>query len=247
MKISKHHITKIIPAKESVYLEGAKPRVNEFLFAWNVFKQFIKGFRTLHFAGPCITVFGSARFKDNHPYYKAAEHFGKHISELGFVTLTGGGPGIMEAANKGAFENGGTSVGINIKLPFEQHENPYLHKSVTIDYFFVRKTLLIKYSYAFIIMPGGWGTMDELFETLTLIQTKTINNFPVVLFGKKYFQPLMDYVEFMEAEGTISKEDLQLLLLTDDYNEAMNHIATYVKKNYKIKPRKRMWWLFEKR
>jgi uncharacterized protein (TIGR00730 family) len=237
----------IIPAKQSVYLDGARPRVNEFLFAWNVFKQFIKGFRALHFAGPCITVFGSARFKQDHPYYKMAEEFGKRIAQLGFVTLTGGGPGAMEAANKGAFENGGTSVGINIKLPFEQHENPYLHKSVTIDYFFVRKTLLIKYSYAFVIIPGGWGTMDELFETLTLIQTKMLNDFPVVLFGVTYFKPLMHYIKFMEDEGTISKEDLKLLLLTDNYDEAMQHIATYINKNYTIKPRKRMWWLLEKR
>jgi uncharacterized protein (TIGR00730 family) len=241
------HIEKVIPAQESIYLEGAKPRVNELLFGWSVFIQFIKGFRALHFVGPCITVFGSARFKEDHHYYKAAEEIGKHIAITGFTTLTGGGPGIMEAANKGAFENGGNSVGINIKLPFEQKENPYLHKSVTIDYFFVRKALLVKYSYAFIIMPGGWGTMDELFETLTLIQTKTINNFPVVLFGKKYFQPLIDYIKLMEAEGTISNDDLKLLLVTDSYHHAMEHIATYIKHNFKIKPRKRIWWLFEKR
>jgi predicted Rossmann-fold nucleotide-binding protein len=135
----KQLIEKIIPAKQSVYLEGPKPRVNELAFAWSVLKQFIKGFRALHFAGPCITVFGSARFKEDHPYYKNAQEFGKRIAATGFVTLTGGGPGVMEAANRGAFENGGTSVGINIKLPFEQKENPYLHKSVTIDYFFVRK------------------------------------------------------------------------------------------------------------
>jgi hypothetical protein len=247
LKEDKQHLEKIIPAKESVYLEGPKPRVNEFFFAWDIFKQFIKGFRALHFAGPCITVFGSARFKEDHPYYKAAQEFGKRIADTGFVTLTGGGPGIMEAANRGAFENGVSSVGINIKLPFEQHENPYLHKSVTINYFFVRKTLLVKYSYAFIIMPGGWGTMDELFETLTLIQTKTINNFPVVLFGTKYHQLLIDYIKAMEVEGTISSEDLKLLLITDDYDDAMEHIATYINKNFKVKPRKRMWWLFEKR
>ncbi|MCX6208519.1 MAG: TIGR00730 family Rossman fold protein [Bacteroidetes bacterium] len=240
-------LQRLIPAKEHIYLDGPKPRVNEFLFAWNVFRQFIKGFRALHFVGPCITVFGSARFKPNQSYYKMAEEFGKRIAQIGFVTLTGGGPGIMEAANKGAFENSGTSVGINIKLPFEQHENPYLHKSVTIDYFFVRKTLLIKYSYAFIIMPGGWGTMDELFETLTLIQTKIMNDFPVVLFGKTYHQSLMAYIELMTNEGTITKEDLKYLLLTDDYDEAMLHIATYINQNFKVKPRKRIWWLFEKR
>lgn len=243
----KPHIQQIIPPQKSVYLEGAKPRSYEFLFAWNVLLEFIKGFRTLHFAGPCITVFGSARFTENHMYYKAACEFGKRIAQMGFTTLTGGGPGTMEAANKGAFENGGKSIGVNIKLPFEQKENPYLHKSVTINYFFVRKTLLVKYSYAFIIMPGGWGTMDELFGTLTLIQTKTIHNFPVVLFGKEYYQPLMNYIEFMHQQGTISKEDLNLVLLTDDYTQAMQHIATYIKKNYVIKPRKKIWWLFEKR
>lgn len=237
----------IIPQKNHYYLDGPKPRVNEFWFAWDVLKQFIRGFRALHFVGPCITVFGSARFKENHEYYKMAQEFGKRIAQLGFTTLTGGGPGAMEAANRGAFENGGKSIGINIKLPFEQHENPYLHKSITIDYFFVRKTLLVKYSYAFIIVPGGWGTMDEMFETLTLIQTKIINDFPVVLFGKKYYQPLMDYIDFMENEGTISKEDLKYVLLTDDYNEAMNHISNYIKTNYKLKPRKVKWWLFEKR
>ena len=237
--------SRLIPAKKQVYLEGPKPRINELAFAWNVLKEFIKGFRALHYIGPCITVFGSARFKENNEYYQAATEFGKRIADMGFVTLTGGGPGIMEAANKGAFENGGKSVGINIKLPFEQHENPYLHKSVTIDYFFVRKTLLIKYSYAFIIMPGGWGTMDELFETLTLIQTKSITNFPVVLFGKKYFQPLFDYIGMMGDEGTISKEDLNHILLTDDYDEAIAHISSYIKENYIVKPRKKIWWFLE--
>lgn len=154
---------RIIPARESVYLDGPKPRINEFLFAWSVFRQFIKGFRTLHFVGPCITVFGSARFKEGDRYYEAARAFGKRIAALGFTTMTGGGPGIMEAANRGAFENGGSSVGCNIKLPYEQHPNPYMHKWLTFDYFFIRKVVLVKYSYAFIIMPGGFGTMDEFF------------------------------------------------------------------------------------
>ncbi len=238
---------RIIPAKEQVYLDGPKPRMYELGFAWKVFKQFINGFRTLHFVGPCITVFGSARFNEQHEYYLAAQAFGKEIANLGFATMTGGGPGIMEAANRGAFENGGISIGCNIKLPFEQKINPYVTKSVTFDHFFTRKVLLLKYSYAFIIMPGGFGTMDEFFETLTLIQTKTINNFPVVLYGKKYFQPLLDYIQFMADEKTISTEDMKLVLLTDDINEAMNHITTYIKTNYTIKPRKKLWWLFEKR
>lgn len=237
---------RIIPPTAQVYLDGPKPRINELLFAWQVFTQFIKAFRFLHFLGPSVTVFGSARFAETHPHYKAAQEMGKRIAQLGFVTLTGGGPGIMEAANRGAFENNGMSVGVNIKLPFEQHPNPYVHKSITLDYFFIRKVMLVKYSYAFIIMPGGFGTMDEYFETLTLVQTKTINDFPIVLFGKAYFQPLYDYCHFMVKEGTISPEDMKLVLLTDSYEEAMEHIGTYVRKNYTVRPRKKLWWFLEK-
>jgi uncharacterized protein (TIGR00730 family) len=237
----------LIPSKEQVYLEGPKSRSYEFFFAWRVFRQFIKAFRNLHFVGPCITVFGSARFREDHPYYIKAREFGKKIAELGFTTMTGGGPGIMEAANRGAYESGGMSVGCNIQLPFEQKENPYMQKSVLFEHFFVRKVVLIKYSYAFIILPGGFGTLDELFETLTLVQTKSIQNFPVVLFGKEYHQPLLEYIEYMAEQGTISKEDMKLVLVTDDTEEAMNHIRNYINTNYKIKPRKRFWWLFEKR
>ncbi len=238
---------RIIPAKESVYLDGPRPRINEFLFAWSVFRQMIKGFRTLHFIGPCITVFGSARFTEGHKYYEASREFGKRIAELGFVTMTGGGPGVMEAANRGAFENGGVSVGCNIKLPFEQHPNPYMNKWITFDYFFIRKVLMVKYSYAFIIMPGGFGTMDEFFETLTLAQTKVIYDFPIVLFGKEYFQPLMTVIDAMAEKGTISETDKKLMLLTDDMDEAMQYIQAYIAKNFKVKPRKSLWWLFEKR
>ena len=238
---------RIIPAKESVYLDGPRPRINEFLFAWSVFRQFIKGFRTLHFLGPCITVFGSARFTEGHKYYEAAREFGKRIAQLGFTTMTGGGPGIMEAANRGAFENEGVSVGCNIKLPFEQHPNPYMNKWLTFDYFFIRKVLMVKYSYAFIIMPGGFGTMDEFFETLTLAQTKVIYDFPIVLFGKEYFQPLITVIDAMAEEGTILPTDKKLLLLTDDMDEAMQYIQAYIAKNFTVKPRKRLWWWFEKR
>lgn len=236
---------RIIPAKEPVYLDGPRPRMNELRFAWEVFVQFIKGFRTLHFVGPCITVFGSARFKEDHPYYQKAMEMGKMIAELGFTTMTGGGPGIMEAANRGAFENGGRSVGCNIKLPFEQHANPYVHKSITIDYFFIRKVLLVKYSYAFIIMPGGFGTMDELFETITLVQTNVIYDFPIVLFGKEYYQPLMEVIDKMIEQGTIAAKDKQLILLTDDINEAMQFILVYIKKTFTIKPHRHKWWLME--
>jgi uncharacterized protein (TIGR00730 family) len=237
----------IIPPKEHIYLDGPKSRGYELLFAWRVLMQFMKGFRTLHFVGPCITVFGSARFKEDHPYYIKAREIGKRIAETGFTTMTGGGPGIMEAANRGAFENGGQSVGCNIQLPFEQKANPYVQHSVTFEHFFVRKTLLVKYSYAFIIMPGGFGTMDEFFEIITLVQTKTINVFPIVLIGKAFYQPLMETLEEMAVQGTIAKADLNLMLVTDDVDEAMNHISHYISTNYKIKPRRRHWWLFEKR
>lgn len=238
---------RIIPAKESVYLDGPKPRINEFFFAWSVFRQMIYGFRNLHFLGPCITVFGSARFKEGHAYYEAAREFGKRIAAMGFTTMTGGGPGIMEAANRGAFENGGESVGCNIKLPFEQHPNPYMQKWITFDYFFIRKVLLVKYSYAFVILPGGYGTMDEMFETITLIQTRVITNFPIVLYGKEYFTPLMEAIDTMVEKGTISAKDKDLMLLTDDIDEAMQYISAYIAKNFKVKPRKRLWWLFERR
>jgi uncharacterized protein (TIGR00730 family) len=238
---------KIIPGKEQVYLDGPKSRGYELAFAFRVFKQFIKGFRNLHFIGPCITVFGSARFKDDNPYYLQAVEFGKRIAEMGFTTMTGGGPGIMEAANKGAYENGGLSVGCNIQLPFEQHLNPYVHKAVTFEHFFVRKVLLVKYSYAFIIMPGGFGTMDEFFETLTLVQTKSLTQFPIVLFGKEYYRELMEAMNDMAERGTISKEDMNLVLFTDDHTEAMEHIKQYITSNYKVRPRKKLWWLFEKK
>lgn len=203
--------------------------------------------RNLHFVGPCITVFGSARFKEGSPYYEKAREVGRAIAEMGFTTMTGGGPGIMEAANRGAFEAGGRSVGCNIKLPFEQSPNPYMQTSITIRYFFIRKVLLLKYSYAFVVLPGGWGTMDEMFETLTLVQTGVIHNFPVVLMGKDYYQPLMDYLHFMAEQKTISESDLQYIKLTDDIEEAMAHIRAYILDNYQVKKRNRpAWWLFEK-
>lgn len=225
---------RIVKRKQHIYLDGPRSRVAEFSFVWNVFRQLFKGIRTLHFVGPCITVFGSARFKEDQQYYLAARELGKHIAEMGFTTMTGGGPGIMEAANRGSFENNGKSVGVNIQLPFEQKPNPYVQTSITFEHFFIRKTLLIKYSYAFIIMPGGFGTMDELFETLTLIQTKTISQFPIVLFGKSYFESLWSYMEFMAEQGTISRDDLALVLLTDDVHEAIKHIKSYISTNYKV-------------
>ena len=238
----------ISPAKEPLFLEGPQSRGFELSFALKVFWQTIMGNRSLYFVGPCITVFGSARFKEDHPYYAAAREFGKRIADAGLTVMTGGGPGIMEAANRGAFENNGASVGCNIRLPFEQLPNRYMHKWITFDYFFLRKGMMLKYSYAFIVMPGGFGTMDEFFSTLTLIQTKSITQFPMVLFGKEFYKPLMETIELMKREGTISEADLSLVLFTDDIDEAMRHINLYLSSNYDIrKKRKHVWWLFERR
>ena len=189
--------------------------------------------------GPCVTVFGSARFKEDHEYYKLARQVGSKISEMGFTVMTGGGPGIMEAANRGAKDVNGKSVGVNIELPFEQHENPYVDKFVTIKYFFVRKVLLFKYSYAFVVLPGGMGTMDEMFEALTLIQTKKAQDFPVILVGKSYWKDLIELLDNMVVAGTISKEDLKLLIVTDEVSEVVNHIYEYVSTKVIAKHKKR--------
>ena len=238
----------LINQREYVFLEGPKSREFELSFAFSIFWQFIKGFRALHLVGPCVTVFGSARFKEGHIYYEQAREVSRRIStDLGLTIMTGGGPGIMEAANRGAFEAKGRSVGCNIVLPHEQGHNPYMDKWVLIKYFFVRKVLLIKYSYAFVVLPGGVGTMDELFETLTLIQTGTIHNFPVVLMGKSYYAPLITMLEDMVKAGTISPEDLDLLKITDDSTEAVAHISQYITKNYQIRRKsKPLWWLLER-
>ena len=231
---------------ESEYLEGPKSRSSELWFTIKMVSQFIRGFRKLHFVGPCVTVFGSARFLPDHRYYQMAEAMGALISKTGFTVMTGGGPGIMEAANKGAFNAGGTSVGCNIRLPQEQKPNAFMHEWVTLDYFFVRKFLLLKYSYAFVVFPGGWGTMDELFETLTLVQTGMIHHFPVVLMGKEYYQPLMEYLDLMLQWGTISKADLNYVTLTDDPQQAIAHLEIYIRDYYKVKKRKGFWILGER-
>lgn len=210
--------------EEIVFLKGPQSRWKDFKFTIKVMREFIRGFRTFHFVGPCVSVFGSARFKEDHPYYKVTEQLSGEIAKLGFTILTGGGPGIMEAANKGAKAVGGKSVGCNIILPFEQYENPYLDKWVNMDLFFVRKTMLVKYSYAFVIMPGGFGTLDEFFEALTLIQTGKIKRFPIVLFCKDFHAKLMDYIYSMREEKTISPEDIDLILYTDNIAEAVNFI-----------------------
>lgn len=219
---------------ELLFLEGPKSRLFELSFAFKVFFQLIKGFRTLHFVGPCITIFGSARFTEEHRYYQLAREVAAEISELGFTIMTGGGPGIMEAANRGAYEKGGRSIGCNIKLPFEQKPNPYMHKWLTFDYFFVRKVLLLKYSYGFVVLPGGAGTMDELFETLTLIQTATIRDFPIVIMGSDFYKPLQNLLQSMIKEGTISEQDCRFLKFTDSKQEAVEHLRQYILQNFDI-------------
>jgi uncharacterized protein (TIGR00730 family) len=224
--------------EERVFLEGPRARKREFWSAMRILREFVKGFRALHFVGPCVTVFGSARFKQDHPYYELARRVGARLSEIGFTVMTGGGPGIMEAANRGAREAGGPSVGCNIILPKEQQANPYLDTLVSFRYFFVRKVMLIKYSYAFVVMPGGVGTMDELFEAVTLIQTKKILSFPVVLMGVEYWQPLADFLKRMVAAGTIDAADLDLLLLTDSVDEAMAHIHKHAIEDFGLRERR---------
>jgi len=217
---------------------------------WRIFRimaEFVDSFETLSQVGSAVTIFGSARATRSDPCYKAAVELGRELAKNDFAVITGGGPGIMEAANRGAYENGGVSVGCNIKLPFEQKPNKYLHTDITIDYFFVRKEMMMKYSYAFICMPGGFGTMDEFFETLTLIQTKSITQFPIILFGKEYYKELADQMAEMVTQLTINPEDLQLVLITDSVDEAMEHIRTYIQGNYKVMPRRRLWWLLERR
>ncbi|MFM2166623.1 MAG: hypothetical protein RIS79_994 [Verrucomicrobiota bacterium] len=220
---------------DRVLLRGPNPRRREFSLLMGVVRDFLKGFRTLHFVGPCVTVFGSARFNEDHQYYRLAREVGASISKMGFTVLTGGGPGIMEAANRGAKDVNGRSVGLNIKLPFEQHHNPYLDRSVTLDYFFVRKTLLIKYSYGFIIMPGGFGTLDEMFEALTLIQTKKIRNFPIVVMGSEFWGEMRQFIDAMLAGGTISPEDLDLIKWTDSIDEAIAHLQEHAVKQFGLR------------
>lgn len=196
---------------------------------WRVMRiqgEFVHGINSLAGVGAAVTVFGSARFSESHPMYKAAREMGRLLAEAGFSVITGGGPGVMEAANRGAHEAGGHSIGCNIELPFEQSSNKYTNVSINFRYFFVRKTMFVKYSNGFIIFPGGFGTLDELFEALTLVQTHKINRFPIVLYCSAYWRGLLDWVEKAQlGEGTISPEDLNLLVMTDDLEEARDVIV----------------------
>jgi len=219
-----------MPQHEIRFLEDPRSRWDNFKFVVDIAWEFIRGFRALHFSGPCVAVFGSARFTESNPYYGLTRQLSAEIAKLGFTIMTGGGPGLMEAANRGARDVGGRSVGCNIVLPMEQDPNPYLDKWVNIRYFFVRKTLLIKYSYAFVIVPGGFGTLDELFEAVTLIQTGKIKDFPVIIFGREFHQELVEHIEKMRQLKTISETDLQLFLVTDSIDEAVELLRKTIKK-----------------
>lgn len=210
--------------KEIKFLQGPQSMWADLKYTINVFIEFIKAFTKLHSVGPCVTIFGSARFSEDHTYYKQTRLLAAEIAKLGFTILTGGGPGIMEAANRGAKDVGGKSVGCNIVLAIEQHPNPYLDKWVNIKYFFIRKTLLIKYSYAFVVMPGGFGTLDEFYEAITLVQTKKINSFPIIIFDKEFYKGILDHNKAMLREGTIGQDDLKLFLITDSISEAVVYI-----------------------
>ena len=205
------------------FLVGPQHRAFELRLACGIFLEFMRGFRRLHFVGPCVTVFGSARLGESHPHYALAREVGARLAEAGFTVMTGGGPGIMEAANRGAREAGGLSVGCTIRLPFEETTNPYTDVSVDFEHFFVRKAMLVKYSYAFIVLPGGFGTLDEVFEAATLIQTRKIKDFPVVLVGREYWEPLQAFLrDRLAAWGAISEKDLQGIYLTDSPAEAVD-------------------------
>ncbi|MDA0366663.1 MAG: TIGR00730 family Rossman fold protein [Chloroflexi bacterium] len=206
---------------EIQFLAGPQQRGWEARFALRVLIEFTRGFRALHFVGPCATVFGSARIPEGDPRYELARRVGSELARAGFCVMTGGGPGIMEAANRGAREAGGRSLGCNIKLPLEEQPNRYLDRFVEFKYFFVRKVMLLKYSYAFIVLPGGFGTLDEVFETATLIQTGKIKDFPIVLMDSQFWMPLLDFLrESMVARGLITAADLDRITVTDDPAEA---------------------------
>ncbi len=226
--------------RDLTFLSGPRLRRRELRTLFRVTREMLSGFRRLHFVGPCVTVFGSARMREGDVEYELARQMGAAISRLGLTVMTGGGPGIMEAANRGAREAGGQSIGCNIQLPEEQFPNDYLDISIDFKYFFVRKMMMVKYSYAFVVMPGGFGTVDELFEALTLIQTAKINDFPVVLMGSSFWSPLQTQLDRMVASRMIRPEDLNLLCITDDVDEAVNHIESRAinrfRLHYKVRP-----------
>ena len=220
--IENHWPVELSRDEEKRFLEGSREDPEELASAGRVFLEFVRGFKTLGNLGPCVTVFGSARFEEGHPYYELARKLGHRLASEGYSVMTGGGPGIMQAANCGAREAGGLSVGCNIELPLEQKPNPYLDRFVQFEHFFVRKVMLGKYSRAFIVFPGGFGTLDEIFETATLMQTGKIRSFPIVAMGGEFWDPMRAFFrQSLIAEQTISPDDLDLVTLTDSIDEAL--------------------------
>jgi uncharacterized protein (TIGR00730 family) len=234
---------------DELFLEGPHSRFGEFIMLLRVMWDFLRGFRVLHFVGPCVTVFGSARVAEDNAYYELTRKMGAAIARLGFTVMTGGSPGLMEAANRGAKDVGGRSVGCGIELPHEQSMNRFLDRSVVLNHFFVRKALLIKYSYAFVVMPGGSGTLDELFEALTLIQTGKIKNFPIVIMNSGYWADLVTLLKKMASSGMISETDLDLIHVTDSVEDAINHVRMKAIEPFGLKlrtVRRNIPWLGEK-
>jgi uncharacterized protein (TIGR00730 family) len=232
-------------SRDEVLLQGPHARRRELSLLLRAVMDFLRGFRILHFVGPCVTVFGSARFGEGHQSYTQARSLGRRLAEMGFTVMTGGGPGLMEAANRGAKDAGGRSVGCNIKLPVEQQPNRYLDRWVTCQHFFVRKVLLFKYSYAFVALPGGVGTLDEIFEAFTLVQTRKIDRFPIVLMDVAYWSPLLALLHQLVAAGAIAAEDMNLLFVTDDIEEGAAYIERNAIDRFALRVPRPSWWLGE--
>jgi hypothetical protein len=210
---------------DEALLRGSDDLLVDFDRAFRMFQEFVGGCRALYDIGPAVTVFGSARFDEDHRYYRMARELGRALAGRRYAVMTGGGPGIMEAANRGAREGGGLSIGCNIILPHEQEPNPYLDRTVAFDYFFVRKVMLVKYSVGFVLMPGGFGTLDEIFETVTLVQTGKIRHFPIVAMGSDYWRGMLDFIsQTMFREGTAAEGEVGGFLVTDSVEEAVAHI-----------------------
>ena len=229
------------------FLQGPQPRGFELSKAFEIFCELMRGFRTFHFLGPCVTVFGSARCGEGHPHYALSREVGSRLARAGFTVMTGSGPGLMEAANRGAKDAGGISVGCNIELPKEQRPNQYLDRWITFRHFFVRKLMLVKYSYAFIAMPGGFGTLDEIFEVATLVPTGKIKHFPLVLVGREYWGPLMDFLRGrLVGGGMIDPTDYELLRVTDSPEEAIRFVTEADLSQFGLTygPRMKSRWFF---
>jgi uncharacterized protein (TIGR00730 family) len=235
--------------EERRFLQGPQPRGSELVRAIRIFFEFMHAFRRLHFVGPCVTVFGSARFSQGHRYYDLGLETGRQLAQAGFTVMTGGGPGLMEAANRGAKEAGGRSIGCGIDLPVPQPTNRYLDTALEFKHFFVRKVMLVKYSYAFIALPGGYGTFDEIFEAATLVQTHKIGHFPIVLLGSEFWEPLHGLLDDMLVrEGTIDQNDVRLFSITDSPADAVQMVREVALERFGLSygPRmKRRWFLWE--